>query len=300
MEVKMNYKTVAEIAKDWNLTERTVRKYCSEGKLNGVKKEGKVYLIPDDIFPPDRKNKKRFSSNTILNVLKEEKDAHIKGRLYHKVQVNLTYNSNHIEGSRLTEDQTRFIFETNTIGFDDHVLNVDDIIETTNHFRCIDYVIDVAKKPLSEKIIKELHKILKTGTSQSKQKWFKVGDYKLMKNEVGGEETCLPKDVETNINSLLVEYNSKCVKELKDIVEFHQRFEMIHPFQDGNGRVGRLIILKECLCNDIVPFIIDTLDKLLYYRGLREWNRESSYLMGTCTAAQNKFKEWLNYFQIKY
>jgi Fic family protein len=296
----VNYKTVVEVAKDWHLTERAVRKYCSTGKLQGIKKEGRSYLIPDDVLPPERKNKKKFSSNKILNVLKEEKDAHIKGGLYHKVQVNLTFNSNHIEGNKLTEDQTRFIFETNTLSISDKIVNVDNIIETTNHFKCIDFVIDIAKKPLSENIIKELHKILKTGTSQANQKWFRVGDYKLKPNEVGGEETCPPKDVANKIKSLIEEYNAKTKKELKDIVDFHQRFEKIHPFQDGNGRVGRLIIFKECLSNNIVPFIIDEEFKWFYYRGLREWNSETGFLIGTCTAAQNTFKEWLKYFNINF
>ena len=242
---------------------------------------------------------KKFSDNDLLNILKYEKDGKIKGGIYHKLQISLTYSSNHIEGSKLTEDQTRRIFETNTIGTDGNYLKVDDIVETVNHFRCIDHVIDNAKKPLTENMIKALHLMLKSGTMDSTARWFRVGDYKLRANEVGGEHTCPPEEVGERMKLLIGEYNSKETKTLEDVVEFHQKFEMIHPFQDGNGRVGRLIMLKECLANNIVPFIINEEHRWSYYRGLREWNNEKRYLMDTCLSAQDEFRKWLIYFVIK-
>jgi Fic family protein len=295
----MGYKTVAEMAKLWGLTERAVRKYCSIGKIEGAKLENERYLIPENTMPPERKNARKFSDNNLLNILKAEKDGKVKGGIYHKVQVNLTYNSNHIEGSKLTEDQTRFIFETNTVGADLSGVPVDDIVETTNHFRCIDIVIDEAKKTLTETLIKKLHSVLKSGTSQARLQWFKVGDYKLRANEVGGESTCPPNEVEVRTKELLAEYNAKGQKTLDDIIDFHQRFEKIHPFQDGNGRVGRLIMFKECLANNIIPFVIGDERRWYYYRGLKEWKTEKGYLTDTCLSAQDAFKEWLNYFGIK-
>ncbi|MDR0723565.1 MAG: Fic family protein [Endomicrobium sp.] len=294
----MSSKTVAEMAQILRLTERAVRKYCSQGKIDCIKK-GHSYLISEDALPHERKNAKKFSDNNLLNILKNEKDAKIKGRIYHKVQVDLTYNSNHIEGSKLTKDQTRFIFETNTIGIDTSGIPVDDIVETVNHFCCIDFIIDNAKKPLTESIIKNLHKILKTGTSQARQKWFKIGDYKLKANEVGGQETCNPKDVPKKIKELLTKYVAKQKKTIEDIIEFHQKFEKIHPFQDGNGRVGRLVMFKECLANNIVPFIILEQHRWYYYQGLKEWETQKERLIDTCLSAQDKFKEWLKYFKIK-
>ena len=295
----MGHKTVAEMAKLWGLTERAVRKYCSIGKIEGIKLEGKRYLIPEDTLPPGRKNAKKFSDNNLLNVLKTERDGKVKGGIYHKVQVNLTYNSNHIEGSKLTEDQTRFIFETNTIGADLSGVPVDDVVETSNHFCCIDLIIDDAKKVLTESLIKKLHEILKSGTSQSRVAWFRIGDCKLKPNEVGGEMTCPPKEVEAHIRELLEEYNAKEKKTIEDIVDFHQRFEKIHPFQDGNGRVGRLIMFKECLAHNIIPFIIDEEHRWYYYRGLKEWKNQQEYLVETCLAAQDNFKAWLKYFNVK-
>lgn len=295
----MKYVSVAETAKKWGLTDRAVRKYCAEGKIQGAFLTGKTWNVPEGALPPERKNAKKFSDNVLLNILKEENDGKTKGGIYHKVQVNLTYNSNHIEGSKLTEDQTRRIFETNTIGADGDSVNVDDVIETSNHFRCIDYIIDNAKQTLTENIIKTLHFMLKNGTSDSAKAWFKVGGYKLRPNEVGGGATCPPAEVGAKMKALLKEYNAKDVKSLQDIVGFHQRFEQIHPFQDGNGRVGRLVMFKECLANNITPFIIDEEYRWFYYRGLKEWDNEKGFLMETCLSAQDMFREWLKYFGIQ-
>ena len=297
-EMKVEYMSVSETAKRWGLTDRAVRKYCSDGKIRGTFMIGKTWNIPSNALPPERKNARRFSDNDLLNVLKFEKDGGIKGGIYHKVQVNLTYNSNHIEGSKLTEDQTRRIFETNTIGAVDE-MNVDDIVETVNHFRCIDYVIDNAKRTLTQNMIKELHLMLKSGTADSRTAWFRVGDYKLRPNEVGGQVTCAPAEVPERMKALLSEYNAKEIKKIEDVVEFHQRFEKIHPFQDGNGRVGRLIMFKECLANNIVPFVINEERRWYYYRGLKEWESEKGYLMDTCLSAQDEFRKWLRYFAIK-
>lgn len=240
------------------------------------------------------------NQRTLLNALREEKAGRIKGGIYHKVQVELTYNSNHIEGSRLTHDQTRYIYETNTIGMENGVLNVDDIVETANHFQCIDLVIDNAEQPLTEDFIKLLHRTLKTGTSDSRKDWFAVGEYKKLPNEVGGRSTTPPEQVAEKMRELLRQYAQTDKKTLKDLVEFHDQFECIHPFQDGNGRVGRLILFKECLRYDIVPFIIDEELKLFYYRGLHEWKTEPGYLMDTCLTAQDRFKAYLDYFRISY
>ena len=296
----MNYLSVAEIAKKWNKSERSVRNYCSLGKIDGAFLTGKTWNIPEDAQKPDRINKKTITPSTLLEILQAEKNSRIPGGIYHKVQIELTYNSNHLEGSKLTHDQTRYIFETNTIGIESGALNVDDIVETSNHFRCIDYVLEIAKKPLSETLIKELHRILKTGTSDSRLDWFNVGDYKKLPNEVGGKETVSPEKVSDEMKALLTNYNAIKTKTFDDILDFHYRFESIHPFQDGNGRVGRLILFKECLRNNIVPFIIDDELKLFYYRGLKEWKNEHGYLRDTCLTAQDKFKLWLDYFKVKY
>ncbi|MDR1690553.1 MAG: Fic family protein [Candidatus Methanoplasma sp.] len=293
----MKYNSVTETAEKWDISDRAVRKYCSEGRIPGAFLTGKTWNIPDDALPPERKNARRFSDNDLLNILKEEKDGRIKGGIYHKLQVNLTYNSNHMEGSKLTEDQTRRIFETNTIGSTDSA-DVDDIVETVNHFRCIDYIIDNSKKALTEDMIKTLHLILKNDTSDSSISWFRVGDYKLRPNEVGGEATCPPAEVGKRIKALLNEYHSK-EKTIEEIIWFHQRFERIHPFQDGNGRVGRLVMFKECLANNIVPFVINEGHRWYYYRGLKEWDSDKRYLMDTCLSAQDEFREWMRYFLIK-
>ena len=231
--------------------------------------------------------------------MKHADESRYSGGIYHKTQIELTYNSNHIEGSRLTYDQTRYIFETNTIGMEPGVLNVDDVIETANHFRCIDILIDRANGSLSENLIKELHLILKNGTSDSRKSWFVVGAYKKKPNEVGGRETALPEEVSDRMKSLLTEYNTKDAKTLENILDFHVRFERIHPFQDGNGRIGRLIMFKECLKYNIVPFIIEDDLKMYYYRGLQEWDREKGYLTDTCLTAQDRYKAYLDYFRIR-
>lgn len=293
----MGFLTVSEIAKKWEISERSVRNYCQQGRVKGAEQKGKLWLIPEDAEKPERAERKEFSDNPLLNRLKEEKDMKLKGGIYHKTQIALTYNSNHIEGSTLTEDQTRMIFETNTLG-ETNGVKVDDIVETNNHFKCVDIIIDNAKKPLTEKFIKELHYILKTGTSDSRKDWFNVGEYKSRPNEVGGNETCPPEKVTEEIKNLLTNYNAKQTKIINDIIEFHRNFETIHPFQDGNGRVGRLIMFKECLANNIVPFIIEDKFKLYYYRGLKEWDNERGYLTDTCLAAQDKYKKWLEYFKI--
>lgn len=295
----MNYISVAEIAKKWGVSERAVRNYCAEGRVAGAILEGKTWKIPENVEKPVRK-KREDASNTLLDILKEEKKAKLRGGIYHRVQVDLTYNSNHIEGSRLTHDQTRYIYETNTIGIVDEAVRVDDIIETTNHFRCIDFIIDKANANLSETLIKQLHYLLKSGTSDSRKDWFAVGEYKKLPNEVGGMDTTMPEDVAREIKSLLSWYNAIENITLEDIIDFHVRFEKIHPFQDGNGRVGRLIMFKECLKNNIVPFIIDENHKLFYYRGLKEWTCERGYLIDTCLSAQDKFKLRLDYYRIKY
>ena len=296
----MRYLSVNEIAKKWNVSERSVRNYCAQGRVNGAFLTGKTWNIPENAEKPERSNKKKEMPITLLAILQEQKANKYSGGIYHKTQIDLTYNSNHIEGSRLTHDQTRYIFETNTIGFEKEVMNVDDIIETINHFRCIDLIIDYAKVSLSEKFIKELHFILKTGTSDSRKDWFAVGDYKKVPNEVGGMYTTLPEKVADEMKALLIEYNRKEEKTFEDILDFHVRFERIHPFQDGNGRVGRLIMFKECLKYNIVPFIIEDNLKMFYYRGLKEWNNEKGYLTDTCLMAQDQYKAYLDYFRIEY
>ena len=247
-----------------------------------------------------RRNQEKQQSKTLLDILREEKTDKYQGGIYHKTQIDLTYNSNHMEGSRLTHDQTRYIFETNTIGVENEVLNVDDVIETANHFRCIDMIIDDACMVLTEKLLKLLHLTLKNGTSDSRKDWFAVGDHKKMPNEVGGMETTLPEQVSGKIKKLLAEYNAKEEKSLEDILDFHVKFERIHPFQDGNGRVGRLIMFKECLKYNIVPFIIEDDLKMFYYRGLKEWDNEKGYLTDTCLTAQDRYKAYLDYFRIDY
>lgn len=296
----MNYLSVAEIAKKWNISERSVRNYCAQERIPGAVLIGKTWHIPENAEKPARSNGKKTPVKTLLSILQEEKQTKYAGGIYHKTQIDLTYNSNHIEGSRLTHDQTRYIFETNTIGVENEVLNVDDVIETSNHFRCIDLIIDHAASTLSEHFIKKLHHILKTGTSDSRKDWFAVGEYKRLPNEVGGMQTSLPEEVADRMKALLSDYNAVPKKTLDDILDFHVRFERIHPFQDGNGRVGRLIMFKECLKYNIVPFIIEENLKLFYYRGLKEWYNEKGYLTDTCLIAQDKYKAYLDYFRIPY
>lgn len=240
------------------------------------------------------------NKTTLLSLLREQKVMQLKGGIYHRMQVDMTYNSNHIEGSMLTHEQTRYIYETNTIGLTENALNVDDIVETVNHFRCIDYVIEHAEEMLTETFIKQLHALLKGGTSDNRKKWFAVGDYKRVPNEVGGQETCAPEAVSHEMASLLAFYNKKDVKTLDDVIDLHVSFERIHPFQDGNGRVGRLLMLKECLSIGIVPFIITDDIKLFYYRGLKEWGHINGYLRDTILTAQDNFKDLLRYFKIPF
>lgn len=296
----MRYLSVTEMAKKWDISERSVRNYCAHERVPGAFLTGKTWNIPENAEKPERSNKKKEQPMTLLDILQDEKANKYSGGIYHKTQIDLTYHSNHIEGSRLTHEQTRYIFETNTIGVENEVLNVDDVIETANHFRCIDMIIDHAKATLTEKFIKELHLILKNGTSDSRKDWFAVGAYKKLPNEVGGMDTTLPEEVADRIKELLTEYNRKEQKTFEDILDFHVKFERIHPFQDGNGRVGRLIMFKECLKYNIVPFIIEDNLKTFYYRGLKEWNHEKGYLKDTCLTAQDKYKTYLDYFRIAY
>ena len=296
----MRYFSVAEMAKKWDVSERSVRNYCAHGRVPGAFITGKTWNIPENAKKPERSNKKKEKKTTLLDILLDEKANKYSGGIYHKTQIDLTYNSNHMEGSRLTHDQTRYIFETNTIGIEKEVLNVDDVIETANHFRCIDMIIDYAKATLTENFIKKLHLVLKNGTSDSRKDWFVVGDYKKMPNEVGGMETALPEEVADRMKKLLSEYNNQEEKALEDILNFHVKFECIHPFQDGNGRVGRLIMFKECLKYNIVPFIIEDNLKMFYYRGLKEWNNEKGYLTDTCLTAQDQYKAYLDYSRIAY
>lgn len=239
-----------------------------------------------------------MSDNPLLQTLRDEKSVRMPGGLYHELQVRMTYNSNRIEGSRLSEDQTRLIFETNTVDAEGE-LPVDDIIETVNHFRAVDYVIDHAEAPLTENILKELHRILKQGTKDSTLAWFAVGDYKKRANVVGGRETAKPKDVPACVNALLSEYEALSTVTINDIIRFHYEFERIHPFQDGNGRVGRLIALKECLRFGLMPFLIEDSKKLFYYRGLSEWETERGYLTETCLDGQDTFKRLMSMFDIQ-
>lgn len=296
----MGYLSVSEIAEKWGISERSVRNYCANGRVAGAVLSGKTWKIPEDAGKPERSNQKKKQPPTLLDIMKEQKASKYPGGIYHKTQIELTYNSNHMEGSRLTHDQTRYIFETNTIGMENEIINVDDVIETANHFRCVDLIIDNAKAVLTGKFIRELHLVLKNGTADSRKEWFAVGEYKKLPNEVGGMETALPEEVPDKMKALLAAYNAKEVITLEDILEFHVKFERIHPFQDGNGRVGRLIMFKECLKHNIVPFIIEDRLKLYYYRGLKEWNREKGYLTDTCLAAQDKYKAYLDFFRIEY
>ena len=284
-----------EYAANHSLTVQTVRDYCAEGKLPGAVQEGELWRIPADAPLPDE-----VKHSPLLLALREQMESKMRGGIYHRTQIDLTYNSNHIEGSRLSKEQTRYIYETNTIGVTDEAVSVDDIIETTNHFRCIDFVIEHAEEPLTEEMIKRLHTILKTGTSDADRPWFAVGEYKRLPNEVGGKETAAPEDVPAAMRALLQEYTGKRRVSLEEILDFHYRLEMIHPFQDGNGRVGRLIIFKECLAHHIVPFIITEELKMYYYRGLDRWEEVRGYLLDTCLTAQDRYRAILDYFRITY
>lgn len=288
-----------QFAEKYGISERTARNYCANGKIDGAFLVGKTWNIPADAAMPQRgAGKKKMSP--LLAVLREQKEARLKGGIYHRTQIDLTYNSNHIEGSRLTHDQTRYIFETNTIGITDESVNVDDIVETVNHFRCIDYIIDHTGDSLTEGFIKQLHLLLKSGTSDSRKDWFAVGDYKRLPNEVGGQETTQPQDVHRQMKALLNGYNTLKKAEFDDILDFHVNFERIHPFQDGNGRIGRLLMFWQCLKSGHVPFIITEDLRLFYYRGLQQWGQSNGFLRDTCLTAQDNFKATLQYFNIKY
>jgi Fic family protein len=291
--------SVKETAIKWNVSERSVRNYCAKNRVDGAIFKNGEWLIPEDSKKPDRANQKA-NKNFLLEKLREEKKHSIKGGIYHQLQIDLTYNSNHIEGNELTHDETRYIFETRTIGIENKSTKVDDIIETVNHFEAIDRVIDFANYQLSEAFIKELHKILKSNTSDSYLPYFAVGDYKKRPNVVGEKETTPPQLVKEKMSQLLNAYNQKENHTIEEIIEFHVKFENIHPFQDGNGRVGRLIAFKECLKNNIVPFVILDKYKMYYYRGLKEWNHQKGYLIDTCLLGQDIIKKYLDYFGIKY
>ena len=296
----MKYLTSKEIAKIWNVSERSVRNYCAQGRVKGAYLEGKTWLILEDSAMPKRQIRHVIKKRNLLDVLKEEKENKISGGIYHKLQIDLTYNSNHIEGSKLTHDQTRYIFETKTIGVTDIPISIDDIVETINHFSCVDLAIELAKAKLTESLIKQFHFILKSSTTDAKKPWFKVGDYKMLPNEVGGINTTKPIDVSLKMKELLLSYNMKKNIKVEDIIEFHKKFEEIHPFQDGNGRVGRLIMFKECLKHNIVPILILDEYKMYYYRGLKEWDNEKGYLIDTCLNGQDIVKKYLDYFKIDY
>lgn len=294
---KMTQKDIAEVL---GVEPGTISKYESgmiEPNIESIKKLAETFKITIDELLKDEE-KFDFSNVNVLKALREQKKMKLKGNLYHQTQVSFAYNTNHIEGSTLTEDQTRYIFETNTILFEgDTVAKVDDILETSNHFKLVDYMLDVADKKLTEKMIKEFHKILKDGTSDSRVEWFKVGEYKQMANTIGeGVKTTLPQNVEKDMGKLMDWYNLLKHITIKEIIEFHYRFESIHPFQDGNGRIGRLIMFKECLKNNIIPFIIRDADKLYYYRGLKEYKNEKGYLIDTCLNAQDQYSKMIEYY----
>lgn len=294
---KMTQNDLADILE---VSSGTISKYESgalEPNIESLKKLADFFGITIDELLKDEE-KFDFSNVNVLKALREQKEMKLKGNLYHQTQVSFAYNTNHIEGSTLTEDQTRYIFETNTILFEgDTVAKVDDILETSNHFKLVDYMLDVADKKLTEKMIKEFHKILKNGTSDSRVEWFNVGEYKQRSNTIGeGVKTTLPQNVEKDMGKLMDWYNSLKHITIKEIIEFHYRFESIHPFQDGNGRIGRLIMFKECLKNNIIPFIIRDADKLYYYRGLKEYKNEKGYLIDTCLNAQDQYVKLIEYY----
>ncbi len=293
----MEYLSVSQFAEKYGISERTARNYCATGKMEGAFLTGKTWNIPADASLP-KKNRAKLSP--LLARLREEKESKLKGGIYHRTQIDFTYNSNHIEGSHLTKEQTRYIFETNTLGITTENTRIDDIIETVNHFRCIDYIIDHATDKITEAHIKQLHLLLKTNTSDSQKDWFAVGEYKRLANEVGGEETTKPEEVHKRMKALVDEVNALKQATLDDILNFHVQLERIHPFQDGNGRVGRLIMFWQCLQRGIVPFIITEELRLYYYRGIQNWGDLNGYLRDTCLTAQDHYKALLDYFKIKY
>ena len=291
--------TQKEVAKILGVEPGTISKYelgMIEPNIESIKKLAEIFnLTIDELLKEEEKFD--ITKVNVLDVLREQKEMGLKGNLYHNTQIIFAYNTNHIEGSKLTEDQTRYIFETNTILFEGQtVASVDDILETANHFKLVDYMLDVAEEKLTEEMIKEFHKILKEGTSDSRKEWFNVGEYKKLANEAGNMQTSLPKNVVKDMAKLMEWYNSLEKITIKQIIEFHYRFERIHPFQDGNGRVGRIIAFKECLKNNIVPFIILDKDKLFYYRGLKEYKNEKGFLVDTCLNAQDQYIEMIKFY----
>jgi len=293
----MEYISVIQFAEKYGISERTARNYCAVGKIGGAFLTGRTWNIPADAELP---KKSKTPISPLLKRLREEKESQLKGGIYHRTQIDLTYNSNHIEGSRLTNEQTRYIFETNTLSATSEETSIDDIIETINHFRCIDYVIDHATDKITEAHIKQLHAILKTNTSDSRKSWFAVGDYKRLANEVGNEQTVPPAEVHKRVKELLAEYNAIKRIDLDDVLNFHVCFERIHPFQDGNGRIGRLLLFWQCLQSGIVPFIITEELRLYYYRGIKNWGTTNEFLRDTCLSAQDDYKAFLDYFNIRY
>lgn len=294
-----NNMTQKEVAEILDVEPGTISKYelgLTEPNIESIKKLAEIFNVTIDELLKDEE-KFDFSKINILEILREQKEMKLNGNLYYETQISFAYNTNHIEGSKLTEDQTRYIYETNTILFEENtVAHVDDILETTNHFKLVDYMLDITKNELSEDMIKTFHKILKEGTSDSRKEWFNVGEYKKKANEVGNIKTTLPKNVQRDMFKLIEWYNSLEKVKIEDIIEFHYRFECIHPFQDGNGRVGRIIMFKECLKNNIIPFIILDKDKLFYYRGLKEYKTEKGYLIDTCLNAQDQYKKMIEYY----
>lgn len=292
----MNYLSVENVAEKWGVSPRSVRNYCAGGRVVGAVLEGKTWLIPEMAIKPERKARFDQMPHSISGILKMEMEAKMKGGLYHRLQIDFTYNSNHMEGSRLTHEQTRWIFETMTVGKVAADLPLDDIIETNNHFRCIDEVIGSSGAALTENYIKRLHFLLKNGTSDSRKAWFAVGDYKKLENVVGDMETCPVRKVHSEIVRLLKDYNASA-KTFEDVVDFHVQFERIHPFQDGNGRVGRLIMLKECLKHGHVPFVIAENLKQFYCKGLEDWRHgRHARLLDTCRTGQDVFVLGLRQF----
>lgn len=296
----MKYLKSHEISLLWNLSERSIRHYCATGRIIGAYLKGKTWMIPENAVKPSRSKRHTVKKRNLLEVLSYEKNFSIKGGIYHKLQIEMAYNSNRMEGSKLTSDETRYIYETKTLSINNKSIKIDDIIEAVNHFRCIDLTIDFAKRKLSESFIKQLHMVLKRGTSDENETYFKVGDYKLIANEVGGRITVDPKNVKKVMKELINLYNKKEFHTFEEIIEFHVNFERIHPFQDGNGRIGRLIAFKECLKNNIVPFVIFDNKKEFYYRGLKNWDVEKGWLIDTCLDGQDIVKKYLDYFKIDY
>lgn len=293
----MEYLSVAQFAEKSGVSERTVRNYCATGKIEGAFLTGKTWNIPADAGLPLKKGTK---ISPLLSRLREEKEMRLKGGIYHRIQIDFTYNSNHMEGSRLSKEQTRFIFETATLGATTENTRIDDIVETVNHFRCIDYVIDHAHEKISEAHIKQLHLLLKSNTTDSLKDWFSVGEYKQLPNEVGGIDTTSPGEVRKRMKALVAEYNALRHVTFDDVLDFHVQMERIHPFQDGNGRVGRLVMFWQCLQAGIVPFIVTEDLRLFYYRGIQHWGDVNGYLRDTCLTAQDSFRTLLDYFKIKY